>query len=992
MLASSPLPAAPSADMAPPVPVHTIDHSPEYDDFIAKLTEFHRQRGTSFDPAPKLGLCQVNLLKLFKYVVAHGGYDAVSDEKLAWRRSCEELGLMTSNPPAAAFSLKTIFYRNLAAYEIKTIHNKEPPPPEILEHTTAKGSGLLTRTLENYAPNRRETGAGFRDSDGDEGTPSKERPSEDTPGSGRASRGLRQDPPQRVIFQPETSSSRAARHASGQQHSTPASHSPHHNQTHSQAPQQHGVHSAPYQTPRGGASHAFTPQNPEHQSAAVMTYDWARPLALPVRPVRTPATDPNAFAEERRLARLQAAGRSAADLVQQRNPLRKLILFFSTKMLLQSTDQQLGADKQFEGPNIYLRCMQSLLSRIPAEQAFALNHLVKISFERGDKFRFEQFPKLVEGLVEKGLEVGQLFYQVDWTIAYDSEQDDGPIGELDGNNGTSDIIERIEQLVPKPVIDGIMPAHFSDRLGMITEALLTVRNMVMLQDNAAYIADYPMLSDLLCIILHLPKLEMTVELKHFALDIAEQITPYLVLQSDDPLYRTLLAQLLNNSDDRGTVLTALRAVGRISMNLAETNQLGDVPLELLEKVKNWLLLNDDELMDACLDFLYQYTAVVANMETLIKACSLDGLVSHLVRLLSHGAKREQREIIVEPERRVKAPDGPLPVPEDLLRRLLALPEPERCHTWVRCFFEEDPEGQVTQISIWQGYNNAFLETIKNSGKQMIQAAEFIRSISQVYTNAAARIKRELTPQGEVNKFIIDGIRPRRRPINEEGLEYFPCLWARKIRRPSDPPTAKCLTWLPGANQMWKHIVTDHLGETVDPDTSALKDKVDKYVCYWAACGKYNTPTEMSLFHFSSHIKLHAMQAFVKSAVDTGQTPGGSTTTPKRSSRAHVTPARTITIKSEETLAVPADPRNPNGPQTAGGIPLSAVLVLRNIARNVVKTEAQEELLKREDKEGRWNERLFRSERERLYEVMTENKLLAPHVASLLQTINDLGGL
>jgi chromatin structure-remodeling complex subunit RSC9 len=182
-------------------------------------------------------------------------------------------------------------------------------------------------------------------------------------------------------------------------------------------------------------------------------------------------------------------------------------------------------------------------------------------------------------------------------------------------------------------------------------------------------------------------------------------------------------------------------------------------------------------------------------------------------------------------------------------------------------------------------------------------------------------------------------------------------------------------------------MTDHLGETLDPETNALKEKTGKYTCYWAACGKYNTPTEMSLFLFSSHVKLHAMQAFVKSGVETAQTPGGSTST-KRSSRAHVTPAKTITIKSEETLAVPADQRNPNGPHTAGGIPLSAALVLRNIARNVVKTEAQEELLKQGDEEGGWNERLFRAQRARLYEIMTENKLLAPHVASLLQTIND----
>ena len=86
--------------------------------------------------------------------------------------------------------------------------------------------------------------------------------------------------------------------------------------------------------------------------------------------------------------------------------------------------------------------------------------------------------------------------------------------------------------------------------------------------------------------------------------------------------------------------------------------------------------------------------------------------------------------------------------------------------------------------------------------------------------------------------------------------------------------------------------------------------------------------------------------------------------------------------------MPPDPRIPNSQPTAGGIPLSAALVLRNIARNVVKTEAQEELLQQEDEEGGWNERLFRAQRERLYEIMTENKLLAPHVASLFEAIDN----
>ncbi|KAL1837698.1 hypothetical protein VTK73DRAFT_4580 [Phialemonium thermophilum] len=313
-----------------------------------------------------------------------------------------------------------------------------------------------------------------------------------------------------------------------------------------------------------------------------------------------------------------------------------------------------------------------------AEQAFGLNHLVKISFERGDKFRFEQFPALLDGLIEKALEVGRLFYHVDWSICYDPDMDDGSVGQLDGLEGTADILDRIAQLRPKLVQDSVLPADFQDQLVLITEAILTIRNMAMLPDNSLYLADCPTLKDLLCIVLNLPRQEIVVEIKHFALDIAEQVTPNLILASDDPLYQTLLAQLLD-STDRGIILTALRAVGRISMNFSETNKLGGVPPGVLRNIMNWLLLNDDELMDACLDFLYQYTAVVSNVETLLSAVAVENLVSHLVRLLSHGAKRDALEIVIEPERKLVGGEHVVDIPRDLFERLLATEEPDRCY-------------------------------------------------------------------------------------------------------------------------------------------------------------------------------------------------------------------------------------------------------------------------------------------------------------------------
>ena len=85
----------------------------------------------------------------------------------------------------------------------------------------------------------------------------------------------------------------------------------------------------------------------------------------------------------------------------------------------------------------------------------------------------------------------------------------------------------------------------------------------------------------------------------------------------------------------------------------------------------------------------------------------------------------------------------------------------------------------------------------------------------------------------------------------------------------------------------------------------------------------------------------------------------------------------MAVTFEET-ATARDERNPNLPPQAAGIPLSAALVLRNIARNVVKTEAEEEMVKNQEKVGEiggWNEVLFRPLLPRLFEILAENRAL-----------------
>ena len=127
------------------------------------------------------------------------------------------------------------------------------------------------------------------------------------------------------------------------------------------------------------------------------------------------------------------------------------------------------------------------------------------------------------------------------------------------------------------------------------------------------------------------------------------------------------------------------------------------------------------------------------------------------------------------------------------------------------------------------------------------------------------------------------------------------------------------------------------------------------------------------------MKLSALSGHIKAHITSQKRPlseGAADPAAKRQRKAWVIPAKTMPLTWEMTM-VSKDDKNPEI-EHAAGTPLSAALVLRNIARNVVKTESEEHLLKEHEKGGEgggWNEKLFRPVMARLFEVMTENKHL-----------------
>lgn len=617
----------------------------------------------------------------------------------------------------------------------------------------------------------------------------------------------------------------------------------------------------------------------------------------------------------------------------------------------------------FDGPNIYVRCLCALRSGIPAEQDYALHHLVKISMERGDKYKFEGFPGLAEALVEKVLEVSSLFYQVDWQVSYTEDGSMPSTDTLNGLDGTSDILQKIRGLQKLPVDDNIQTAEFSDAFLQINEAALSLRNMVMLEENAYYVSELYPLRDFLSIALNLPNLDSVVELKHYALDIAEQLTKYLHFDETDPLYLSLLEQL--QSQDRGAILTALRAISRISMNLEENNLLKGVPAKAVQNIIDWTLLNDEDLVHACLDFLYQYTAVVENVDFLITELDVEPLVNQLTRLLTHGARVVEREYAMGREYKKPAPQNLAPVPRELVAQLAKLHENERSSTWLRCLFEEDPNESITQIALWQAYQNRFNPIAAETGIALLPAAEFIKNVSATFAEKAAA---QVQP-GPVQKFIIKGIRMRGVPVDMNGEEYSKCLWRH------NGSTIPCGEFFMSPLEMYRHILKDHLGAVQLEDDKYDNTQQREYTCQWDQCHRFKMAPATKLSQIATHIKVHLppppSAATKDSPEHTGPPPA------KKMKPSYLVPPPKISLKYQYTAT--------DEYQQPAGIPLSAVLVLRNIARNLSKTEAEEKVTK----EGgvSWVDRLFKPVEPRFYEVWAHNKSLVSCLTSRIQNFS-----
>lgn len=645
-----------------------------------------------------------------------------------------------------------------------------------------------------------------------------------------------------------------------------------------------------------------------------------------------------------------------------------------------------GVEAGFEGPNIYVRTLQGLRSQIPGEQDYALHHLVKISHERGDKYKFEAFPNLAEALVEFVLGISSLFYDVRWDICFTEDRHE--LNTLDGISGTPDILQKIACLKRIDTPDEIEAGNFGHKLTKILEAGLTIRNLALLEDNAVYLSEMPQLRDFLSIALNLPAVPAVAEMKHYALEIAEQITKYWLMDEADPLYQSLLSQV-DEGQDRGAILTALRAISRISMTLENTNLLKGVPVSVLRRICEWVLLEDEELVNACLDFFYQFTAVPENLAFFLSRASdipISSFLAQLARLLQHNATTQYTKIIATRAIPVIAATDIPNVPADLVQHFLQFEEPQRSNEWLRAVFEEDPESHITQIALWQAYQYRFSEHTTQQ-VMLLPAADFIKNVSTIFASANAQVVNGPNP-----KFIIKGIRPRHAPVDSKGRVYSRCLW--KV-----PGSEPCLEFFLKAKNMFDHIAFQHVGIDRNEDgtwnlQTNTRANMPPPDCFWSDCRHFSRrgglmPTAYDLaMHVKTHLPDQSGKALFRQKYN--RTPATQTLLPSQETNGHMNRQGGVSFdpasgrdatyfyhKHENTADVQGN---------AEGLPLTSALLLRMIARNTPKASA---LLAPDNREvfcREMLETLFGPLNDRLMFVMAHNKPMAGYVSDLIKYI------
>ncbi|ORZ15258.1 hypothetical protein BCR42DRAFT_416739 [Absidia repens] len=235
------------------------------------------------------------------------------------------------------------------------------------------------------------------------------------------------------------------------------------------------------------------------------------------------------------------------------------------------------------------RILLALRSTLPNEVDWVFNTLIRFSFS-SENFCLDYMPTLVDHLIDF---VEPFFNRY---VRPDIHRDDG---ETDINN-----INDMDSMAHRLFSSRPDQENYERAL----QVFHILRNFSFLDNNIRLLAHHGTLRQHLMTGIALSPSSQYAELTRHCLDILENIAPQVTLLTpDDPYLVTMTSLLMSN--DRALILGAIRSLTRVAVTEVNERVLRIPWMDVIQRLFQFLLVDDEELMAATLEYFYQYTGL-----------------------------------------------------------------------------------------------------------------------------------------------------------------------------------------------------------------------------------------------------------------------------------------------------------------------------------------------------------------------------------------------
>ncbi|KAF9359284.1 Chromatin structure-remodeling complex protein rsc9 [Mortierella sp. AD094] len=424
------------------------------------------------------------------------------------------------------------------------------------------------------------------------------------------------------------------------------------------------------------------------------------------------------------------------------------------------------------------RILLSLKSDLPNEIDWAFSRLISLSYE-WNEFSLNMIP----GLLNELLSFAQPFF--DWWTSLETREH--------------------EELMDEDLLN-ISDTHNMERILQVFHIL---RNLSFLEHNTVILTEHSVFRKMLQQGLSMPPSTQLNELRVYCLDTLECLSIHITLRSKFDVYLRELHRLLQ-TNDKAMILGSLRALTRLAANEHNEKILSDIDPEIIDRISQLLLVQDEELIGATLDYLYQFSSFHGDAAVQIAKNFPGNIVSALVQFLSWGSPKSL----------------PAPVTVDPAQQILH--EPYRALHWLQSNFESNPQAYIYESELFKLYQTKFLQH-----GPMLRSADLV-TVSRVgFPKMETNYVQEAEGMPPIQ--VIKGIAKKHWVDFSGADDRVICRWIG------------CQAVVSTEAELFKHAVQEHI-----PPTMGL------YTCQWLSCRRFTTPThdrQTVVKHLKTHFPL-----------------------------------------------------------------------------------------------------------------------------------------